>query len=139
MATMAGAPAFVRRSACRLSARGTPDASSPRMIFRSPAYELAPCPVCGSAESSVVVGQEEMRAEVEALWAFHTRRLRGETPPAHLADRVAFSHPPPLRVVRCAGCGLVYRNPRERGFELEAMYARAAPEPAVVESLFATQ
>jgi SAM-dependent methyltransferase len=109
------------------------------MIFRSPAYELAPCPVCGSMESSVVVGHEEMRAEVEELWAFHTRRLRGETPPAHLADRVAFSHPPPLRVVRCAGCGLVYRNPREREFELAAMYARAAPEPEVVESLFATQ
>jgi SAM-dependent methyltransferase len=109
------------------------------MIFRSPAYELAPCPVCGSAESSVVVDHEEMREEVEELWAFHTRRLRGETPPAHLTDRVAFSHPPPLRVVRCAGCGLVYRNPREREFELEAMYARAAPEPEVLESLFATQ
>src|SRR4051794_27766936 len=102
------------------------------MIFRSPAYELTRCPVCGSAQSRVVVDREEMRAEVEELWAFHTRRLRGETPPAPLADRVVFSHPPPLRVVRCAECGLVYRNPREREFELEAMYARAAPEPAVL-------
>ncbi|MFL5576413.1 MAG: class I SAM-dependent methyltransferase [Gemmatimonadaceae bacterium] len=109
------------------------------MIFTSPAYELAPCPVCGSMESSVVADREEVREEVEELWAFHTRRLKGETPPAHLTDRVAFSHPPPLRVVRCAGCGLVFRNPREREFELDAMYAGAAPEPAVLESLFATQ
>ena len=109
------------------------------MIFRSPAYELAPCPVCGSSQSRVVTDREGVREEVEELWAFHTRRLKGETPAEHLTDRVAFSHPPPLRVVQCDGCGLVYRNPREREFELEAMYARSAPEPAVLESLFETQ
>ena len=109
------------------------------MIFRSPAYELAPCPVCGSSDSRVIVDREGVREEVEALWAFHTRRLKGETPPEHLADRVAFSHPPPWRVVQCAGCGLVYRNPREREFELEAMYAREAPSPEVLASLAETQ
>jgi hypothetical protein len=109
------------------------------MIFRSPAYELAPCPVCGSSNARVIVDREAVREEVEALWAFHTRRLKGETPPEHLADRVAFSHPPPWRVVQCRGCGLVYRNPRERAFELEAMYAREAPAPEVLASLFETQ
>jgi len=109
------------------------------MIFRSPAYELAPCPVCGSSESRVVVDREGVREEIESLWAFHTRRLKGETPAERLADRVAFSHPPPWRIVQCAGCGLVYRNPREREFELEAMYAREAPAPEVLASLAETQ
>ena len=109
------------------------------MIFRSPAYELSPCPVCWSSESRVVVDRDGVRDEVESLWAFHTRRLKGDTPPEHLADRVAFSHPPPWRVVQCTGCGLVYRNPRERAFELEAMYAREAPAPEVLEALFETQ
>ncbi|HET7458363.1 MAG TPA: methyltransferase domain-containing protein [Gemmatimonadaceae bacterium] len=109
------------------------------MISHSPAYELAPCPVCGSMDSRTIAQREDVREEVEDLWAFHTRRLRGDTPAERLTDRVAFSHPPPFRVVQCRGCGLVYRNPRERAFELEAMYVDAAPEPAVLEALHETQ
>ena len=52
-------------------------------------------------------------AEVETLWEYHGRRLRPETPPEHLMDRVAFSQRPPVRVVRCNTCGFVYRNPIE--------------------------
>ena len=101
--------------------------------------ELAPCPVCGTAESEVVAGGEQIREEMEALWEFHSARLRPGTPPAHLADRVAFSQRPPLAVVRCAGCGLVYRNPREREHALRDVYAGESPEPAVLEGLFETQ
>lgn len=109
------------------------------MLSHSPAYELTACPICFSRDARVLARREDVREEVEELWEFHTRRLRGDTPAARLTDRVAFSHPPPLRVVQCAECGLVYRNPRERAFELEAMYADAAPEPAVLESLHETQ
>jgi SAM-dependent methyltransferase len=105
----------------------------------SPAYELSPCPVCGGADDEQVAGPEEIRAEVEALWAFHTRRLRPGTPPEHLVDRVAFSQHPPLRVGRCARCGLLFRNPREREFELRDLYAGEAPDDAVLQALLDTQ
>jgi hypothetical protein len=109
------------------------------MPSRSPAYELTPCPVCASRESRTIAQREDVREEVEELWEFHTRRLRGDTPAERLTDRVAFSHPPPFRVVQCAECGLVYRNPRERAFELESFYADDAPAPDVLEALHETQ
>jgi len=105
----------------------------------SPAYELSPCPVCGGTDDEQVAGPEEIRAEVEALWEFHTRRLLPHTPPLHLIDRVAFSQHPPLRVGRCTACGLVYRNPREREYELRDLYAGEAPDDAVLQALFDTQ
>ncbi|MHB1224192.1 MAG: class I SAM-dependent methyltransferase [Gemmatimonadaceae bacterium] len=101
--------------------------------------ELTSCPVCGTADSEVVASGEEIRREMEALWEFHTARLRPRTPPSHLTDRVAFSQRPPLAVVRCTGCGLVYRNPRERERALRDVYAGESPEPAVLEGLFETQ
>ena len=97
------------------------------MIFRSPAYELSPCPVCGTQADEEIAGPDDVRAEVEALWEFHTRRLRPDTPPAHLTDRIAFSQHPPLRVARCTVCGLVYRNPRERAHALRDVYAVHRP------------
>ena len=102
-------------------------------------YELSPCPVCGSDTDEQVVGEDEVRAEMEALWEFHTRRLRPETPPEHLADRVAFSQRPPLRIGRCRRCGLLYRNPRERAYALRDLYAGEAPDDAVLRALFETQ
>jgi hypothetical protein len=104
-----------------------------------PSYELVRCIVCGSAEARELVDTEGMRAEVEELWAFHTRRLRVETPPEHLTDRLAFSQHPPLRLVRCEVCGLVYRNPVERARELKAAYGDDAPAAEVLASLHETQ
>jgi SAM-dependent methyltransferase len=40
---------------------------------------------------------------------------------------VVFSADTPLRLVRCRGCGTVYRNPTERGRELKLIYSRSAP------------
>jgi SAM-dependent methyltransferase len=108
-------------------------------VSASPAYELARCVVCGRADGEMLAGPEDIRAEVEALWAFHERRLRDGTPPAHLLDRVAFSQNPPLRVARCVGCGLVYRNPVERPTELRDTYARAEVEADVLRALHDTQ
>jgi 2-polyprenyl-3-methyl-5-hydroxy-6-metoxy-1,4-benzoquinol methylase len=107
--------------------------------MRSPAYELARCIVCGNADGRELVDMDGMRAEVEELWAFHTRRLRVETPPEHLTDRLAFSQRPPLRLVSCNVCGLVYRNPVERARELEETYGDDAPSAEVLASLHATQ
>lgn len=102
-------------------------------------YELAACPVCASGEGEEIASEDEVRAEVEALWAFHLRRLRRGTPPEHLADRVAFSQRPPLRVDRCAECGTLYRNPRERARELVELYADEETEEEVLRALFETQ
>ena len=82
---------------------------------------------------------EQVRVEVELLWEFHSRRLRPETPPPNLMDRVAFSQRPPLRIVRCVQCGLVYRNPVERPQELEEIYADEGPTNEVLRALHETQ
>jgi SAM-dependent methyltransferase len=105
----------------------------------APAYELARCLVCGSADGRELADVEAMRAEVEALWAFHTRRLHAQTPPEHLTDRLAFSQHPPLRLVRCDVCGLVYRNPVERARELTEAYGEDALPTEVLASLHMTQ
>lgn len=102
-------------------------------------YEIAPCVVCGTTSNQQIASSEDIRAELEALWEFHGERLYPETPPEQLADRVSFSLNPPLRVARCDGCGLVYRNPREREFILRDVYAGESPSAAVLDSLFATQ
>lgn len=104
-----------------------------------PSYEPARCIVCGHAESSVVADAEGMRGEVEALWEFHQRRLKAGTPVSRLRDRVAFSQDPPWRLVACDECGLLYRNPVERAFELESIYARDCPSNDLLKALHETQ
>lgn len=88
----------------------------------SVAYELARCHVCGTSDTDELADADGVRAELESLWEFHTSRLVPETPPKRLLDRAAFSERPPVRVVRCRRCGLVYRNPQERPRELEDIY-----------------
>ena len=105
----------------------------------SVSYELARCTVCGSAAAAEIASTDDVREEVEALWAFHTRRLRTGTPPAQLMDRVAFSQHAPLRVVRCVECGLVYRNPVERPSELAAAYEDESPTTERMRALHETQ
>jgi SAM-dependent methyltransferase len=102
-------------------------------------YEPSRCVVCDHTDAEVVAEHDELRAEVEALWEYHQRRLRPDTPPERLTDRVAFSEHTPFRLVRCRECGLVYRNPVERAHELTEIYAREAPSPDVLRSLHATQ
>lgn len=103
-----------------------------------PAYELTRCIACGSANSTLLADETGIRDEVERVWAFHGARLHAATPPARLMDRVAFSQAPPLRVVECARCGLVYRNPIERAWELEDAYA-ATPNAEELRALFVVQ
>jgi SAM-dependent methyltransferase len=105
----------------------------------SPAYELARCPVCNGADSHEIAGAEDVREEIEELWAFHTRRLREDTPVDRLTDRVAFSQAPPLRLVQCTRCETVFRNPRERAFEVTATYADETPAMETLQSLHHTQ
>jgi SAM-dependent methyltransferase len=103
------------------------------------AYEPAHCIVCGHAESEVVADEQDIRREVEALWAFHQKRLRAETPVERLRDRVAFSQDPPWRLVACRECGLLYRNPTERAFEVASIYERDCPPNEVLQALHDTQ
>lgn len=104
-----------------------------------PAYELAHCVVCGHTDARVVATHDDILDEVEQLWAFRGRRLRADTPPARLIDRVAFSQDPPFRVVECRECGLVYRNPAERPRALEATYTRESPSADTLRALHAAQ
>lgn len=105
----------------------------------SVAYELARCAVCGEADARELASSDDVRAEVEALWAFHSARLRPRTPPEQLMDRVAFSQHAPLRLVRCRLCGLVYRNPVERKTELREAYTDSSPTTERMRALHATQ
>jgi SAM-dependent methyltransferase len=105
----------------------------------SPSYELTRCVVCGHSDSRVVADAEQMRAEVEALWEYHEKRLKPEIPTRRLMDRVAFSEPPPLRLVQCCECGLLYRNPVERAEELTEMYARTTQAADALRALHDTQ
>ena len=107
--------------------------------MQSIAYELARCPVCNGAESREIAGPDDVREEMEALWAFHTRRLRDDTPLERLTDRVAFSQAPPLRMVQCTRCETVFRNPRERSFEVTEAYADATPSMETLQALHDTQ
>jgi len=107
--------------------------------MHSIAYELARCPVCNSADSHEIAGADEVREEVEALWGFHTRRLRDETPPERLTDRLTFSQPPPRRIVQCERCETVFRNPRERAFEVNETYADETPSRETLQALHDTQ
>lgn len=107
--------------------------------MRSPAYELARCPVCAGADTREIADQDAVKREIEWLWEFHMRRLRPHTPPQSLTDRVAFSQSPAYRIVQCIGCGLVHRNPREREHEVNAAYAGEAPGEDVMAALFDTQ
>jgi SAM-dependent methyltransferase len=101
-------------------------------------YEIAPCPICGGAGTQLA-GPDQVRTELEQLWAFHTRRLRGDTPPRMLLDRVAFSQHAPLRIERCGTCALLFRNPRERPDSLVETYRTEAPDEAVMRTLFDSQ
>jgi len=104
-----------------------------------PAYEPSRCIICDHTDAEVIAERDDLRAEVEALWSYHQRRLRPETPPTRLMDRIAFSEHVPLRLVRCRECGLVYRNPVERVRELTEIYARDTSPPDVLRSLHDTQ
>ena len=105
----------------------------------SVSYELARCAVCGEADAQELASSDDIRVEVEGLWAFHSARLRPRTPPSQLMDRVAFSQHAPLRLVRCRQCGLVYRNPVERATELEEAYTDSSPTTERMRALHDTQ
>jgi SAM-dependent methyltransferase len=125
---------LIAQRASLIAQRASPNA--PRVSI---SYEPAHCVVCGHADAEVIADQDDLRAEVEALWEFHQARLRPDTPPERLLDRVAFSQHPPIAVVRCRECGLVYRNPVERSHELTEIYARTTPAHDVLQSLHIIQ
>ena len=104
-----------------------------------PSYDLTLCPVCSSGDADQIASADDIRAEMEALWEFHQRRLRPGTPPRALADRVTFSQAPPLRVAQCRQCSLVYRNPRERAVELVETYACEMPDDTTLRTLHQNQ
>ena len=100
-----------------------------------PSYQLSSCAVCSSSAADELVSLDESKEELEQLWEYHQKRLRPDTPPVHLVDRVAFSQRVPLRLVRCRECGLVYRNPVERPTDVAEIYEKDGPDGAVLRAL----
>jgi 2-polyprenyl-3-methyl-5-hydroxy-6-metoxy-1,4-benzoquinol methylase len=105
----------------------------------SVAYELAHCAVCGSTDSDELTSTDDVKAELEMLWEYHSKRLADGVPAEQLMDRVAFSQHAPLRLVRCRECGLVYRNPMERATELADAYTGDSPTEDRLRALHETQ
>ncbi len=98
-----------------------------------------PCPACGETRSTELASSDEIRGEVERLWAYHGRRLRPEVPPSRLMDRAVFSQPPPIRLVTCDGCGTVLREPRAAADGVAETYAAEAPSPELLATLLEGQ
>jgi SAM-dependent methyltransferase len=103
------------------------------------AYEIADCPVCGTAQAEMLTDAASVRAEMESLWLFHTRRIRPAAHPARFLDRAVFSQHPPLALVRCIECGVVRRNPRERARDLVSLYAGEELDEQTMRVLFDAQ
>lgn len=108
-------------------------------LVNDTSYEFTPCPICGAVAATQVADADDIRAEVERLWAFQGQRLDGETPVYTLMDRVVFSQRPPLRLVVCDACAHVYRNPWERRETLERAYQNAKASSVSFEQLYRTQ
>lgn len=102
-------------------------------------YTIAACPACGGTEHVEIAGADEVRAEIEELWSFHTRRLAPQTPPRMLFDRTAFSQRPPLRLAQCTGCSMLFRNPREHVETLDDVYADEEPDASTLQALHDNQ
>ena len=102
-------------------------------------YEPAHCVVCGHSDAEVIAERDDLRAELEELWAYGEKRLVPATPPERLQDRLVFSEHLPLRVVRCRECGLVYRSPIERPQSLEAVYTAEPPHRNALRTLHHAQ
>ena len=100
-------------------------------------YEPGACPLGCGATAETLADVEAVRAEVEALWAFHTRRLRPDTPPRHLLDRLAFTQKPPLGIARCGDCGTLFRSPAER--DIDELYAAETVDDAALRALHDAQ
>lgn len=103
-------------------------------------YEFAACPACDSEQADEELAtREEIRAEMEVLWEFHMHRLDPAIPKRFLTDRLVLSQDPPVRVGRCRDCHTLFRNPRERGQDLLALYAGEELEPSILQSLHEAQ
>lgn len=95
-------------------------------------YERGSCPACGAREGERVAGPDDVRRELESLWEFHLRRVEPGAPVRYLADRAVFSQDPPIALAGCRACGTVYRDPRERGAAVAALYAEEELDPAAL-------
>jgi 2-polyprenyl-3-methyl-5-hydroxy-6-metoxy-1,4-benzoquinol methylase len=101
--------------------------------------EIGSCPVCKTNDFRELASSDEIRRQVEELWAFHTRRLKPGAPVQQLFDRAVFSQAPPVHIVQCKECGTVMRNPRESETSIVDLYASEEPPESALEDLFNEQ
>jgi 2-polyprenyl-3-methyl-5-hydroxy-6-metoxy-1,4-benzoquinol methylase len=101
--------------------------------------EIGSCPVCKTNNFRELASSDEIRRQVEELWAYHTRRLKPGAPVQQLFDRAVFSQAPPVHIVQCEECGTVMRNPRESETSIVDLYANEDPPESALEDLFDEQ
>src|SRR5262245_10056096 len=109
----------------RLGASGAPMSHGPAPDLE-PEVEVA-CAVCGQNAKDLLLREEEVKAHLAYLEAFHRRRLRpvevaSDAEP--LADRADFTQDYTTDIVRCASCGLVFRESHPRASRIAAAYER---------------
>jgi SAM-dependent methyltransferase len=75
---------------------------------------------------------------IGAVAAFYRRRWRAHNAET-AADRLSFTQDYTTDIVRCADCGLVYRNPRPRTDAITQAYRRDRYDDAYLRSEFANQ
>jgi SAM-dependent methyltransferase len=117
-----------------------PDAGerpSARRAFSSAAV-CVDCVVCGSPRSQIVCPAEEMAAQRRHLTAFYRRRWRAHNAET-AADRLTFTQDYTTDIVRCADCGLLYRNPRPRSDDITRAYRHDRYGDDYLETEFANQ
>jgi SAM-dependent methyltransferase len=96
------------------------------------------CVLCGSGRSHTVCTATEMAAQRQYIAEFFRRRWRTQTA-ATAADRVAFTQDYTTDIVRCLGCGLLYRNPRPREEDITRAYRKDHYDQRYLETEFANQ
>lgn len=97
-------------------------------VAMTTSYYLAACPVCAGDSTEEIADATALAAERSLLSSLPPRPSVGD---GH--DVVCFTQPPPLRLARCRGCGLLYRNPVEA--RVDELYAEEPTPTAALAAL----
>lgn len=97
------------------------------------------CAICADTAHEIVCSAAQVRAQLEYVRDFHRRRLRPHASPAALADRADFTQGDAVALVRCAGCGHLFRAARPSAAAATDEYAHDTYGEERLGSLFDAQ
>jgi SAM-dependent methyltransferase len=96
------------------------------------------CVVCGASGTREIASASEIEAQRRFLQRFHRRRLRERDANA-MEERAEFSQDYAARIVACAGCGLVFRDPQPTPDAVARLYAGDSYGAERLHALFESQ